>query len=86
MNAPDNFAPLSARANTTRDAIDQLDELRAAMSAVADLAMPGNDLHCVNRNDLSMLLSLLVRLQAQALEDACSGLQAMRVAAHGGAA
>lgn len=78
MSTPHGFNQLPAAATTARDALDQLDELRAAMSAVADLAAPGNDLHCVDRNNLSMLLSLLLRLQAQATQSAWDGLQAMR--------
>jgi hypothetical protein len=70
-------AALSPAASSTRDALDQLDELNACMSAVADLASPSNDLHCVDRNNLAMLLGLLLRLQEQAMEDAWAGMAAM---------
>src|SRR5690606_12356317 len=78
MSASSGSNQLPAAASSARDALDQLDELRSAMSAVADLAAPGNDLHCVDRDNLSILLSLLLRLQAQATQSAWDGLQAMR--------
>lgn len=78
MSASQVYEPLPAAAESTRAALDQLDELRAAMSAVADLVVPEKDLHCVDRNNLAMLLGLLLRLQGQATQDAWAGLQAMR--------
>jgi len=72
------FNPLPESAKATRDALDQLDELHAALSAVADLSAPGNDLHAVNRNNLAMLLGLLLRMHGEATQRAWEGLQALR--------
>lgn len=65
-------------AEKTRAALDQLDELHSALAAIADLSTPGDDLHTVNRNNLAMLLGLLLRLQGEATQRAWEGFQALR--------
>ena len=70
MNAQQGFNPLSTEARSLRAALDQLDDVRTALSAVADLVVPSDDLSCVDRDNLAGLFSLLQRLQAQARQSA----------------
>ena len=70
--------PFPEAAQTTRAALDQLNELHSAFAAVAELSAPGDDLGTVNRANLSTLLALLLRLQGEATQRAWEGLQAQR--------
>lgn len=75
MSAP---IPFPEAAQSTRAALDQLDELHSVFAAVAELSAPGDDLGTVNRANLSTLLGLLLRLQGEATQRAWEGLQAQR--------
>lgn len=73
-----DFKPLSESDSATRDALDQLEELHASLSAVADLTSPSSDMNCVDRSNLAVLLDLLLRLQGEANARAWEGFHKMR--------
>ena len=50
------------------DLLDRLDEIATCMEAVADLMIPGADLHQVSRDDLATLLGFLQRQYRDTLE------------------
>jgi len=77
MNAP-TPNPLSPSAAQTRAALDDLDDLHRAFSAVADLTIPDNSMGTVNRDNMAALLILMLRLQSEATQRAWEGFQAMR--------
>lgn len=48
-----------------RDALDELNEITSALRCVSDLLIPAEQLDNVDRNDLSMLLSVIRRAQVR---------------------
>lgn len=72
-----DFKPRSKSADAARSALDELETLHSALSAVADLATPSADLNTVGRDNLATLLDLLLRMQGEANRRAWEGLGLM---------
>lgn len=67
MNTPRS---LSEDIGTVRATLDELDRIHSAISAIADLTVPGNDLSCVNRDNLATLLDMILGME-KATRDRC---------------
>lgn len=51
---------------TPADALDRMDQISTCLRCLADLLVPEDDLHTVNRDDLSVTIGFLVDEYSQA--------------------
>lgn len=61
--------------NETIDHLDRLDTIACCLEAVSDLMAPGADLHAVDRDKQSLLLTFLMAEHKKARDNLCRSIK-----------